>query len=317
MASGEYDTVMHMHALLALPRAGVLAAIALDTGDLTPQKWVPADVASYTTLYWDFQKSYEEVEKLIDSFRGAGTTADWSKIFVADRIGVDLVGDVLPNLSGRVTLISQILKPITAASVAQLLAVEVKDEKQFQPVLDKMVERFGQLSSNFAPEKTSFGGVSYYRIKVPAPSNHREGDPLPEPAFGLVHGCLMLTDREALLKNIIVGNSGAMLADELDYKLIANKALRAAGAAQPGLLGFNRPEEGLRYLYDLAAAEQTRKRLAEAGENNQFFRSLGGVLERNPLPPFSALAKYIAPAGAAMTNDETGIHYMSFSLRRK
>jgi hypothetical protein len=83
------------------------------------------------------------------------------------------------------------------------------------------------------------------------------------------------------------------------------------------MLGFNRPEEGLRYLYDLANAEQSRKRIEEAGQKNKFFQSLGGVLERNPLPPFSTLEKYIAPAGSAMTNDDTGIHYVSFSLRRK
>jgi hypothetical protein len=317
MAAGEYDMITHMHVLLALPRAGVLAAIGLDSGDLTPQKWVPADVAGYTTIYWDFQKTYREVEKLIDSFRGEGATADWSKLFIADRIGVDPIDDVLPKLTGRVTLISQILKPITVTSAAQLLAIEVHDEKEFQATLEKVVERVGQLSDRFLPEKTSIAGVTYYRVKVPAPPNHREGDPLPEPAFGVVHGCLMLTDRETMLKNIITSSLSSSLADELDYKLIANKATRAAGAAQPGLLSFNRPEEGLRYLYDLASAEQTRKRLAEAGEENQFFRSLGGVLDRNPLPPFSTLAKYIAPAGAAMINDDTGIHYVSFSLRRK
>jgi hypothetical protein len=317
LAAGEYDMITHIHVLLGLPRAGVLAAIGLASGDLTPQKWVPADVAGYTTLYWDFQKTYDEVEKLIDSFRGEGTTADWSKFFIADRIGVDLVTEVLPKLTGRVTLISQILKPITITSAAQLIAIEIRDEKESQATLEKVVERVGQLAGQFAPEKTSFAGVTYYRVNVPAPPNHREGDPLPQPAFGIVHGCLMATDREAFLKNIISGGANAGLADELDYKLIANKATRAAGAAQPGMLSFNRPEEGLRYLYDLASAQQTRQRLAEAGENNQFFRSLGGVLERNPLPPFSTLQKYIAPAGAAMINDDTGIHYVSFSLRRK
>ena len=115
-ASGDFDMINHIHVLLALPRAGVLAAIALDSGDLTPEKWIPADVANYMTVYWNFQKSYDEVEKLIDSFRGQGATADWSKIFIADRIGVDLVTDVLPKLTGRVTLTSQVMKPVTPAS---------------------------------------------------------------------------------------------------------------------------------------------------------------------------------------------------------
>jgi len=318
-SSAEFDMVNHVHILLAIPRAGVLEAIAMDSGDLTPEKWVPGDVASYMTLYWDFKKTYDEVEKLYDSFRGDGATAEWVKIFIADRIGVDLTTDILPQLSGRVTLTSQIMKPVTPSSAAQLLAIELEDPKAFQTTLEKLVERLPQLNNDLAPEKKTLGSVTYYRIQMPTPSDYQEGDPLPEPAFGIAHGCLMMSDREAFLKNIMAGQNtdGSILAEQLDFKLIASKATRAVGGAKPGLLAFNRPEEGLRYLYDLANAEQTRKRLADAGERNPFFRSLGGVLEKNPLPPFSTLEKYIAPSGAAMTNDETGIHYVSFSLRRK
>ena len=319
MAAGEFDMINQIHVLLAIPRAGVLAAIALDSGDLTPEKWVPVDVASYTSMYWDFQKTYDEVEKLVDSFRGQGATADFLKLMLADRIGVDVASDVVPQLAGRVTLISQVMKPVTISSTAQLVAIELKDPKAFQSTLDKFAERLSQINNDLAPEKTSFGGMSYYRIKVPPPPNYQEGDPLPEPSFGIAHGCLMVADREAFFKNIISGggDSDSGLADQLDFKLIANKAARAAGDSKPGMLSFSRPEEGLRYLYDLANAEQTRKRLEQAGERNPFFRSLGGVLERNPLPPFSTLEKYVSPAGAAMINSETGIHYVSFSLKRK
>ena len=255
------------------------------------------DVASYTSMYWDFQKTYDEVEKLVDSFRGQGATADFLKLMLADRIGVDVISDVVPQLAGRVTLISQVMKPVTISSTAQLIAIELKDPKAFQSTLDKFAERLSQINNDLAPEKTSFGGMSYYRIKVPPPPNYQEGDPLPEPSFGIAHGCLMIADREAFFKNIIGGggDSDSGLADQLDFKLIANKATRAAGDSKPGMLSFSRPEEGLRYLYDLANAEQTRKRLEQAGERNPFFRSLGGVLERNPLPPFSTLEKYVVP----------------------
>jgi hypothetical protein len=318
LAAGEFDMINQIHVLLGIPRAGVLAAIALDSGELTPEPWVPADVASYTTLFWDFQKTYDEVEKLVDSFRGQGATAEWVKIFMADRVGVDLVADILPQLTGRVTMTSQIMKPVTPASTAQLIAVELKDPKAFQATLEKFVERLSQINNNLAPEKTSFGNTSYYRIKVPTPPNYQEGDPVPEPTFGIVHGALILADREVFLKNIISNpNPESTLADQLDFKLIANKAARAAGDGKLGMLSFSRPEEALRYLFDLANAEQTRRRLANAAENNRFFRSLEGVLDRNPLPPFSTLEKYVSPAGAALINSETGIHYMSFSLRRK
>ena len=41
------------------------------------------------------------------------------------------------------------------------------------------------------------------------------------------------------------------------------------------------------------------------------------ILKDNPLPAFSVLAKYFAPGGGMMVNDETGIHYMTFTLKRK
>ena len=124
--------------------------------------------------------------------------------------------------------------------------MELKDGKEFEPVLEKIVTRISELSADLAPEKKSLGGTTYYRVNVPAPPNYREGDPLPEPTFAIVHGYLMVSDREAFLKNIIAGNAESSLADELDFKLIANKAMRAVGESKPGLLGFNRPEEGLR-----------------------------------------------------------------------
>ena len=263
-SAGEFDMVNHMHVLLAIPRAGVLAAVALDSGELTPEKWVSGDVAGYMSFYWDFQKTYNEVEKLYDSFRGEGATAEWAKILVADQIGVDPIVEILPQLTGRVTWISQVMKPVRANSTANLVAIELEDPIAFQKTLEKMVERLPQLNNDLAPEKKTIGSSVYYRISVPTPPNYQEGDPLPEPAFGISHGCFMLSDREIFLKNIITGQNSteSVLADQLDFKLIASKATRAVGGAKPGLLAFNRPEEGLRYLYELANAEQTRKRLS-------------------------------------------------------
>jgi hypothetical protein len=73
----------------------------------------------------------------------------------------------------------------------------------------------------------------------------------------------------------------------------------------------------MKLLYDLATSETTKQNLARQAENNEFFKRLDDTLKKNPLPPFKVLAKYLAPAGAMMTQDETGFHYMSFGLKRK
>jgi hypothetical protein len=57
--------------------------------------------------------------------------------------------------------------------------------------------------------------------------------------------------------------------------------------------------------------------LAEQGANNPLFKSLDQALKDNPLPPFSVLAQYLSPGGGMMVNDETGIHYSTFTLKRE
>ena len=79
---------------------------------------------------------------------------------------------------------------------------------------------------------------------------------------------------------------------------------------------FQRPEESFRALYEMATADGIRDGLSEGAEGNDFLRAINDALSDNPLPPFSEIAKYLAPSGGLFTMDETGLHYTGFSLRR-
>ncbi len=59
-----------MHLLLDNPRNGVLEMIAMESGDTSPETWVPPDAASYMTINWNTQKTFEGVRKLFDQFNG-------------------------------------------------------------------------------------------------------------------------------------------------------------------------------------------------------------------------------------------------------
>ncbi len=65
------------------------------------------NASSYMTAYWDFQTSYNQLEKMIDSFQSPGFVADSVKKNISDRLEVDVVSEVLPLLAGRVSLISR------------------------------------------------------------------------------------------------------------------------------------------------------------------------------------------------------------------
>jgi hypothetical protein len=73
----------------------------------------------------------------------------------------------------------------------------------------------------------------------------------------------------------------------------------------------------MRSFYDLATSPTTRRKLEELAQTNQALRALNDALKANPLPPFSEINKYLAPAGGMMISDETGIHYTAFGLKRE
>ncbi|MCA9269361.1 MAG: hypothetical protein KDA41_12860, partial [Planctomycetales bacterium] len=337
-ATEDFDSITHVHVSLEEPRTGVLEMVALRPGDSTPENWAPADAASYTTVHWDAQTTYNVLGELYDSLRGEGRLAADVQARISEPLGVDFQEEMLGAFAGRVTYITWYERPARVGSEAALLAVKLNDTKKFSKTLDKLTEKY---SDNL--EKKSYGGVAYWQLKrgelaeVPPEGavdvddrdrrrqeRRREQQVMfrqlrPSPCVAILDDYLIVCDRTSLFEKVVVTKSDASLslANELDFKLIAGKIKRQAGGDEPSLLSFSRPEEGFKVLYEMATGDDTRKRLADAAEGNEFFGALDGALKRNELPPFAVIAQYLAPGGGMVTSDETGIHYTGFVLRRK
>ena len=112
-------------------------------------------------------------------------------------------------------------------------------------------------------------------------------------------------------------NPGSSLAEDLEYQLVISRLSRQPGGSNPSMIAFSRPEEQFRLWYEIATADSSRARLTEASVGNPVFQTLEKALGDNPLPPFSTLAKYLAPAGGIVTDEATGIHYIAFGMRRE
>ena len=313
----EFDSIAHSHLLLEHPRDGVLEAIAFSPGDTTPERWVPANVASYMTLRLDLEKIYQTVEELFNSFQGDGALAASIETRINQPLGIDIREDLISALTGRFTLVNWIDRPVTIQSSATLMALELKKDTEVDKVLEKLHAKFG----NVLVEE-SYAGSTYYRISPPglrerlAQSQPGEMVP-PMPCFGIIDRSLIFSDREGLYKKVAVTSkeSTDKLADAVDYKLITAKIARQGKGASPVMIAFARPEESMRFIYDLAGAEQTRQFLGQQAQNNPFFKSLNSSLQSNPLPPFAVLEQYLAPTGGLVLEDETGLHYIGFALK--
>ena len=323
LATEEYDSLFHLHVLLEDPRSGILAMLAFGEGDTTPEAWVPHDVATYRTGHWRVQETFRELTTLYDSFRGEGALEAEIKRRISDEAGIDFRKDLLEAVEGRFTHVTWFEPPARPGSQAWLLGIRLEDAESFHPILDKIVAKT-------SPQLTqeTYGGIKYYQASPPSLSADTNGKAAvggaspggpARPCVGIVGQYLLIADRLAFLQRAITTQADASksLANELDFKLIASKLRRQSRTTQPCFLTFQRPEEGLRTLYEMATGEENRRRLAAAAENNPFFATLNKSLNDNPLPPFAVFRQYLAPGGGMLTNGPSGLHYTSFGLRRK
>ena len=197
-----------------------------------------------------------------------------------------------------------------------MVGVKLKDAKEFQKTLDQILALFPQAIE----PATGSAGAKIFKLVVdrderPAQEFMRRSDP----AGAVVGDYLLLSDSTKLLRKAIAtkNGNGKRLADELDYKLVTNMARRQKGGSRPAMISFQRPEVSMQLLYDLVTGDTAKQGLRSAGEENPFFQSVADALDGNPLPAFEVISQYLAPAGAMVTDDENGIHYIGFSIRRE
>jgi len=111
------------------------------------------------------------------------------------------------------------------------------------------------------------------------------------------------------------GDSQTGLAQALEYKVVLGKAARLANP-KPGLFSFSRPEEGLRQWHTRFSDPAVRSRIQAQAARGAFNQALDAALSAGSLPPFSVIERYFAPSGAVLTDEPSGLHYVSFGLHR-
>ena len=158
-----FEFVHHVHVLLENPRTGVLAAVALKSGDLTPPTWVPADVTTYMAANWDARQTFEQVAKLIDSFRGKDFTRTTALEEMHRAIDVEFEKDILDNLQAGVFYISWFDRPVRLDSQAPTRGDPVEGPESGT---GSRGQGDGQGPPRDAPVKKELAGVTYYEVPV-------------------------------------------------------------------------------------------------------------------------------------------------------
>jgi hypothetical protein len=312
----DFDSISHFHVLLGTPRRAILALIRPKSGSTTPENWVPASVGTYSTINWDAASTLKAVEQLYDEFRGPGAMQQEVFDRVSQRLKLDFKKDVLDNLEGRFTLFQGFVRPVRINSGSNVYGIRLRNPQRFQSdVLPKIMELVGQR------QEVSTERIGRLQVQVFVPRGQREGSALrqPEICTTMIDDYLVISDSRFMMQEIAscLNNIDNQLSQALDFQLISDRIQAQLQDKPCSALSYSRPEESLQLFYELARDPANRDRLRQVASNNGFFKALLTALDNHKLPEFSVIAKYLAPSGGFLVEEETGLHYMSFSLRRE
>jgi hypothetical protein len=182
------------------------------------------------------------------------------------------------------------------------VAVDLRNGAAFRATLGKIARIPG-----LKIEEREFQGETLYEFTMPGAGAGDDEDDDGDSEGGqrglaVVGQQLLVASHVRLLERVLRGGGDREpLAETAAYKSIARRF-----PAQTGLISFNRQDSQIKSLYELL---QTGAAGFPAGPLASF--------DFSKLPEFDALKKYMLPSGGFMQNEERGLKFTSFSLRRE
>jgi len=131
-APPPYEKAMKM---LVLPNAD----------DFAPQPWVPRDIATYTTLYFDIGNAFDHFGPLFEEIVAQGEQGAWQDTLdhlekTPDGPKINLREELIAHLGRRITMLTDYQTPITTASERLLFAIELTNEEAAAKGVEKLLK---------------------------------------------------------------------------------------------------------------------------------------------------------------------------------
>lgn len=315
MNVGEFDTVTKTFVYAPGPLAGLLRIFTkFPKNQLRPEPWVPATVASYRSINFDFDNSFLALNDFADQLV-PGLLQNLQEQLVPPGAnksgGFDFQRDLFKPLGNRITIISDFKKPITENSQRNLLAIAVDDPKAVQASLNKLIE-LAELNTR----KRDFQGTTIYDIELPAVDNAAPAaaaaaaaaSPQGPFSYAIAKNTLFISQEPTLLEQILRPGAPA-LADSPAFQSVVKHL-----PAQSTSVMYQRADEQARVIYDMLKTGQFQQALDAANPGGEGLK-VTSYFDPIKLPDFAVIAKYMLPGGGFATTDEEGAIITQFALR--
>lgn len=315
IAPNDFDSIVHAHLLLENNRRGVLRAVRPKTGSTEPETWVHDQVVSYGTVNWDIEKTIKAIAEIVDTFGGENFFENNVIANASRQMGIDFRKDFLDLLQGRISLAQLIVPPKKINSQSNLFGIQVTDaERMKSEVLPKFFDKLRSRDGRWTSKTIGEATVYWLEFKNDNPNVRA-----PQPAFCILGKDLLMSDSIDSIEQAINAHTSLDngLSEAIEYKLVRDRIKAQLKDRESSIMFYQRPEESLRLFYDLANDRDNIDRLEQVSANNPFFQALVTALKSRQLPPFEVIAKYTSPSGAFVVEEEDGLHYTAFNMRRE
>jgi hypothetical protein len=309
MAQGDFDTVSRTLVYLDRPAKGIVNMFQFDATPQAPPKWVTADWSSYIGVNWNLAKAFAAAEGLVDMFQGPGWLATMIQSYADSENsgGIHLKKDLVDQITGTMHIVEDDGQSNAGSAEGFLVAVELRNGAAFRATLAK-ISRIPGLKI----EEREFQGETLYEFTPPgagvpnAPTGDDDDDDATASGpYGLavVGQQLLISSDVRLVERVLRGGGGDRepLAETPEYKSISRRF-----PAQTAVISFSRQDSQIKQIYELL---QTGTAALPTGPLASF--------DLSKLPELDVLKKYMPASGGFMQNEERGLKFTSFSLRRE
>ncbi|MFN6208679.1 MAG: DUF3352 domain-containing protein [Planctomycetota bacterium] len=328
-----FESVTHLHLMLANPRAGILEMLALKPGKYQPQLWVSDQAVSYVSTSWDVNKVYAELGKMVDLFTSEGEFERQVETNVNERLELNLKDDILAAMDGRFTVTSWVEPPARLNSQVNAIGLGLSDPEKAEEIIRQLIQRAidarGDQEDAEPPViEEKYKGITIWTAPVPEDRRERirqrreEGEMqfeirIPEPGFAIIDGSLVAADSVSFIKFAIDTYKGENppLVDDPSFKQVSRQMTNLLGTDMPAAIFYSQPGPMMESMLNLAKGDDVKGALERGGEENRFVKNFQRALEDNPLPDWEEIRDFFASSGGFITSDDSGYHALLFNLK--
>lgn len=286
---GELEGVANSFVYAENPK-GILGIFQFPAIQMTPPKWVPADIGSYMGANWNVLGAYTSIETLIDSFYGRGATARFLDTYAEQGPMVHWKKDFIDHLDGKIHILQADPKEddddddedAGPPTPQVLVGFGLKDAAKMKKTLAAAAKE-----GNSNLETREFNGDTIYEMNAASEE--------PTVSLAISEGHLLVSNDTPLLEGVMRSQSGrTSLTDSDDYKRVAKFF-----PSKLSMFSFQRGDAQLKTYYNM-------------------LRNSDNVIDGidvSKLPPFEAISKYLQPSGGYTVPDKKGAKSVTFSMK--